>query len=271
MRFPIFLLSLTLVFPSFAQDAEAPVPRPRPERPVEAAPPAQDAEAPAAAAPAEMPREEAPATEAPAQEAAAEETPVEATPATPARAYQTMCPAVIGGLVEAEALPPIDDGDCAERSPLSVSALLVNGRRVPLSSPAILNCEMAGTLGPWASDVDNYAFARENTRIEQLAVGTSYMCRDRNVAGGSDRLSEHGFADALDVAGFTMSDGRSVSVASGWADASGPDGRLLRFAHDAACARFSTVLGPEANAEHADHFHLDLGCHGAQCSARMCE
>jgi hypothetical protein len=47
--------------------------------------------------------------------------------------------------------------------------------------------------------------------------------------------------------------------------------RIIRFAHDAACTHFTTVLGPEANELHRDHLHIDLGCHGQRCVARLCE
>ncbi|MDB5910460.1 MAG: extensin family protein [Massilia sp.] len=97
------------------------------------------------------------------------------------------------------------------------------------------------------------------------------MCRERNTGSANSTLSEHGFADAVDVVGFTLEDGRTVNVSTGWPDASAPDGRMLRYAHDAACSMFTTTLGPEANALHKDHFHLDLGCHGKTCTARMCE
>lgn len=33
--------------------------------------------------------------------------------------------------------------------------------------------------------------------------------------------------------------------------------RFLRFVHDGACETFGTVLGPESNEAHRDHFHLD--------------
>ena len=112
--------------------------------------------------------------------------------------------------------------------------------------------------------------ARDNTRIAEVVVGTSYMCRNVNNSS-SGNLSFHAFADALDVVGFKLEDGRFVTVEGGWADALSSEGRLLRFAHDAACAHFTTVLGPEANAEHRDHLHVDLGCHGKTCTARLCE
>jgi hypothetical protein len=96
------------------------------------------------------------------------------------------------------------------------------------------------------------------------------MCRNRNNAAAGF-TSEHGFANAVDVTGFTLADGRTIAVEGDWLPATAPEGRLLRLAHDAACAGFTTVLGPEANAEHRDHLHLDLGCHGASCTARICE
>ena len=38
----------------------------------------------------------------------------------------------------------------------------------------------------------------------------------------------------------------------------GPRGQFLREIHEAACGTFGTVLGPEANEAHRDHFHLDM-------------
>ena len=75
----------------------------------------------------------------------------------------------------------------------------------------------------------------------------------------------------MDVTGFKLEDGRTVTVAGDWTDALSSEGRLLRYAHDAACSQFTTVLGPEANALHHDHFHVDLGCHGKTCTSRLCE
>lgn len=186
------------------------------------------------------------------------------------RIYQAACPAVLRGLIEAEPLPPIAEGECMERSPLRVTAVLANGRMVPLSAPATLNCQMASALPGWVETVDGYLRSREDTVLAEISVGTSYVCRPRNNVEEAD-ISEHGFANALDVIGFTLADGRTVSLPAQWSPASAPAGRLLRFAHSAACAHFSTVLGPDANPLHEDHFHLDLGCHGAACTARMCE
>lgn len=239
--------------PALAQ-VQPPLPRERPERsePTPAPPTNPEADVPAAAP------EEQPAL---VQESEKPE---------PPRVYQTACPAVLTGAVEAETLPPIFEGQCLERSPLAVTALSVNGRSVPLSGAITTSCAMATALPEWVAEVDGYLWARENTRVESVLVGTSYMCRNVG-AGETGRLSEHAFANALDVIGFTLEDGRSVTLPAGWIDSLSPEGRLLRYAHDAACSRFTTTLGPEANAEHHDHLHLDFGCHGQNCTARLCE
>lgn len=188
----------------------------------------------------------------------------------PPRDYQVACPAVLAGEVEARALPPISDQQCGLQSPLALGGVNANGRMVPVSGGVVTDCGMATAMPTWIEAVDSYVFARDNTRIAEVIGGTSYMCRNVNNGDGGN-LSFHAFADALDVVGFKLEDGRTVTVAAGWADASSPDGRLLRFAHDAACAQFTTVLGPEADALHRDHLHVDLGCHGKSCTARLCE
>lgn len=249
------------------QPAEvAPVPRPRPpdlpDLPA-VAPPVAPVEQAAEEEPPAPVEEEAPAPE-PAVVAQPQPAP------EPDRVYQVACPAVIMGLVQAEMAPPLSEGICSEQSPLIVTGVMSRGRMLPLSSPVTTNCQMASALPDWVETVDGYAEAMLESRLASLDTGTSYMCRARN-GGDTGFTSEHGFANALDVIGFTLEDGRSIGVEADWAKATAPEGRLLRLAHDAACSSFMTVLGPEANAEHEDHLHLDLGCHGESCQARICE
>jgi hypothetical protein len=231
------------------QEPLVPLPRTRPD---------DEAEPPAAKAPAGPPDEHAAVPEVPPKP----------------RVYQVACPAVLQGKVEAKALPPISDmagtRQCGAQSPLEVTGVLANGRMVPVSGGVITDCGMASVMPEWVADVDSYLKARDNTEIAEVVVGTSYMCRNVNNGTGGN-LSFHAFADAIDVIGFRLGDGRTVTVEADWADALSPEGRLLRYAHDAACSQFTTVLGPEANALHHDHFHLDLGCHGKTCTARLCE
>jgi hypothetical protein len=179
---------------------------------------------------------------------------------------------VIAGAVIAKPLRPIADGQCQAQSPLSVTALSVNGRTVPLSSPATLDCQMASDLPGWAAAVDDFAESTLRTRLKSVTVGGTYECRARHTPDTADtNLSEHGRADALDVTGFALADGRVLTVGADYASADAATARFLHFAHDAACTRFTTVLGPDANALHQDHFHLDLACHGQSCTYRLCE
>ena len=76
-------------------------------------------------------------------------------------------------------------------------------------------------------------------------------------------MSQHAYANAWDVTGFELVDGRVVSVEQHWRSP-GPLGTFLRAARDDACNIFRVVLGPDYNAEHRDHLHLDMG-YGLRC------
>jgi hypothetical protein len=89
----------------------------------------------------------------------------------------------------------------------------------------------------------------------------SYNCR-RMYGRASEPWSEHAHANALDVAGFRLEDGRQISVAADWND-KGAKGRFLHQVRDGACRLFATVLSPDYNAAHHDHLHLDEAGRGA--------
>ncbi len=265
---------------TLAQETDVPLPRERQE-PVIAATPAPSLTAvpwvttPAPSDPAlprPRPNPSVPAdttAPVPAETPAAAGPPVE-EPEVPPREYQVACPAVLKGEVTASALPPIHENMCGLQSPLSLEAVMANGRSVPLNAPVTTDCGMATALPEWIADVDRWLMATEKTRIETVNVGTNYACRNVNNAKDGN-LSFHAFGDALDVVGFTLEDGRTITVETAWPGTVEQGSRIIRFAHDAACTHFTTVLGPEANELHRDHLHIDLGCHGQRCTARLCE
>lgn len=88
-----------------------------------------------------------------------------------------------------------------------------------------------------------------------VTVVDAYSCRNRNRATAG-KLSEHARGNAIDISAFHAGDGGTLAVLAGWKDPR--DGPRLRRLHAAACGPFGTVLGPEANALHADHLHLDV-------------
>ncbi|WP_332712786.1 extensin-like domain-containing protein [Pelagibacterium mangrovi] len=252
---PIALIALfaALAMPSFAQD-EPPLPLPRPNGLGQSDEPAETDTEENASEP----------------EPASDDQP-ENEEDEPERIYQAACPALLTGRIVGEMVPPLSEGACGLQSPLTVSALVVNGRQIPLSGNPVTNCAMATTLADWAEEVDAYAGAVLYTRIESLSTGPGYQCRLRN---GADTgfVSEHALGNAVDITAITLADGSTLSVLEDWNTRPElPAAKLLGFAHSAACGRFTTVLGPEANADHEDHFHFDLGCHGQTCTAQICE
>lgn len=187
------------------------------------------------------------------------------------RVYQAACPALLTGSVIGEIVPPLSEGSCGLQSPIAVSAIRVNGREIALSGTPVTNCTMATALADWAGEVGAYASAVLDTEVKNLATGPGYTCRLRN---GADTgfVSEHGLGNAIDITAINFADGTTISVLDDWrALPAQPAAKFLGFAHSAACGRFTTVLGPEANSEHEDHFHFDLGCHGQSCTAQICE
>jgi hypothetical protein len=98
------------------------------------------------------------------------------------------------------------------------------------------------------------AFGQRVTGVQHLGA---YNCR--NVYHRErGRRSEHATGNALDVVGFVLADGRSIGLPMDW-DVVGPRGEFLAAVRNAACRVFAAVLGPDYNAAHRDHFHLDRG------------
>ncbi|ALI02567.1 extensin [Pseudomonas sp. FW306-02-F02-AA] len=145
------------------------------------------------------------------------------------------------------------DVDC----PLN-NTLRVQGGEVALSSSFLASCPLAvafvlferHALQPAAQAMYGQAVAR----VDHLG---SFACRNMyNLENGS--RSQHATADALDIAGFRLADGRSISVLRDWPK-DNDDARFLRKVRDGACDMFSVVLSPDYNAAHRNHFHLDVG------------
>ncbi len=124
-----------------------------------------------------------------------------------------------------------------------------------------LSCRTAVALAMWEQhSLQPEAikhFGRPVRRIEHFG---SYACR--NVYGRENaRRSRHATADAFDVSGFVLGNGKRIRVVSDW-NGESAESRFLRAIHAGACSSFDTTLGPEYNAAHRDHFHFDTGSYG---------
>lgn len=153
---------------------------------------------------------------------------------------------------------------CGATHPFKVSAAL--GGHVGLRPSATLQCGMIPAVDRWLAEVVQPAAHRHfGTGVADLSVMSSYACRPRNNVLGA-KLSEHGRANAIDIGGFRLADGRKVLVLSGWNGAY-DEQAFLREVRAGACGIFKTVLGPGSDRYHANHFHLDLARHNRRGSS----
>jgi hypothetical protein len=144
------------------------------------------------------------------------------------------------------------DPRCHVATPVKVSQI-----EVPLNRPAAMSCLLADRLEAFEhgavqklamQDLGHYV-----VRIDHLGA---YSCRANT--GRHDQLSEHAYGLAIDISGFRLSDGTSVSIERDWSRP-GPRRDFLHHLASAACGYFSVVLTPDSNTDHFNHFHLDIG------------
>jgi hypothetical protein len=152
---------------------------------------------------------------------------------------------------------PVPDRETGEGCGFT-NAVRIERMRFPVGQPFTLSCPAAVSLALWEQEVVMPAARRHFGRaVERLEHFGSYSCR--NVYGReTGTRSRHATANAFDVAGFVIEGGRRITVARHWTTES-PEGLFLRDLHRGGCRWFDVVLGPDYNAAHADHLHLDRG------------
>lgn len=132
------------------------------------------------------------------------------------------------------------------------------GDRTRLSQDARVTCPMAAALSAWEQQVVAPAAQRHlRADVKLVEVLSAYSCRTRYSKPGAP-LSEHGKGDAIDIGGFRLSDGRTISVEHGWRG-NRDEAAFLRDVRDRSCEVFNAVLSPDYNAAHYNHLHFDLG------------
>ena len=155
-------------------------------------------------------------------------------------------------------------GRCARRSTAAATPVLARAPPlaaaigpVGVSPAATLACPLISVLDQWIAEAVQPAamkwFGEPVVEIKQISA---YSCRGMN-GDPNATISEHAFGNALDIAAFTLADGRKLDVQHGWHGA--PEEQA--FLHDvqaSACEQFTTVLAPGSNAFHYNHIHVDL-------------
>lgn len=249
-------------------------------------------------------------------------------------------------------LDPIKKGACGLPAPVMLRSVGEGEGKVSFDPPVQVNCRMVAALGKWVkSTLQPKARDRLKSEVVRIVGASGYSCR--NIYNRPNaKLSQHALANAIDIGGFELENGRTVWILRGWgltardikaakekaaleakkkaegktetaagsdatkADATDKDGKkveaaalsagkkgrsdnagsavtqasltssemklgkkvtsldgtdkkaqaakptkealFLRAIHGGACGAFGTVLGPEANDPHRNHFHLDL-------------
>jgi hypothetical protein len=136
-----------------------------------------------------------------------------------------------------------------------------DGRVAFAPAGLVTSCPVAASLLLFERQVLQPAAARHlGARVDRIEHAGSYSCR-RLYGRSEGPFSEHATADAVDITGFRLDDGRIVSVLDDWPDDS-REAVFLRDVRDGACELFATVLSPDYNDAHRDHLHLDHAMRG---------
>ena len=145
----------------------------------------------------------------------------------------------------------------AEQVPLGREPVPAATGSVAVQPTATLACPIVTALDTWfASGVQPAGLKWFGVQVAEIRQISAYSCRGMNGQPGA-RISEHAFGNALDIASFTLADGRKITVKDGWRGSPEEQG-FLRDVHAAACQQFTTVLAPGSNAFPYDHIHVDL-------------
>lgn len=161
------------------------------------------------------------------------------------------------------------------------NAVRLKSAAVRFGPPVVLSCPMALSFYMWERHaLQPAAQQRYGQRVVSVEHLGSYACRNVNLGEGlppGASRSRHATADALDIASLTLADGRRIGVLSQWQREKAAEGNglgtedtaetaelplaalFLHDVHDGACRYFKGVLGPDYNAAHRDHFHLETG------------
>jgi hypothetical protein len=143
-----------------------------------------------------------------------------------------------------------EQGDCGYSN-------VVRSTRTPIAfnTAPVTTCTLSAALYWWQRDLQTIAALELHTSIKRIDQIGTYECRNIDHAATGKR-SEHATANAIDIEGFEMADGRRITVAQDWNKPT-PQGAFLHAAHDSACVVFGEVLSPQYDRFHANHFHLD--------------
>jgi hypothetical protein len=175
------------------------------------------------------------------------------------KAGQMDCDRRLSGLpILYDRLDPIREGACGLPAPIRLKGF--EGGKEPgvrFSPAPTVSCKLAEALHRWFEDVvQPSAKMQLHASVVHISTLSAYNCRAR-YDDLSQRISQHAFANAVDIGEFVTAKGEHVAVLDHWS-AGDERAAFLHKVHDGACEIFGTTLGPGANEAHKNHFHLDM-------------
>lgn len=154
--------------------------------------------------------------------------------------------------IEFSAVADQTNGACNVRNGVKVTRF----GQAKLSRPAVMTCDLAARVSEFEAVFLQPAAKRIlGSPITTIHHYGTYSCRR---ARGKSRLSQHAYANAIDIGILETRSGIRASVSRDW-DRSTNKGQFLKSIGQGACTLFHGVLGPDSDRNHRDHFHFDLG------------
>lgn len=168
-----------------------------------------------------------------------------------------------------EPLDKAEDAGCALSGAVRLASVATPFGDVAIAGKPTMLCSFARQFSRWSRDVAApLTFADTGRKLAEIE-GSAFACRPRTDKPGAIP-SEHAKGNAIDIGSFVLVDHSRIRVGETQSDI--PMAHELTAAlRTTACGYFTTVLGPGANAAHADHLHFDLAVHGATANFRICE
>jgi hypothetical protein len=134
--------------------------------------------------------------------------------------------------------------------------------QIRYGSKLLLSCGMALAMAEFETVLNAEAVRRFSQPVVRISHLGTYNCR--KMARYPDWVSEHSYANAIDIESFTLKNGRKISVLGSFGKEARESRRseaefLDRLSHRLFDEDvFSGVITPAFDALHRNHFHLDL-------------
>ena len=194
----------------------------------------------------------------------------EPPPQAPSESAAACLTKLIAGGASAEAAPaPATSVEgCGIDAPVRLSSIIVEGDVVSLPDRPLLACQFAAVLADYVRlIVAPLGQAMLRAKVAGIETGAGYECRTQDRIAGA-KMSAHGHGLAVDFVAIVFADKRRVLIER---QTGADEASYFRAMRTAACGWFTTVLGPGADAFHADNMHLDVEPHDSSGSYRICE